>query len=193
MGGIGSGRWVRSDRKATIGSVVSIDARSWNREGLLKPGTGFDCEWSSNGQHLGSMLVRAGPISVLLSYEYRRADGSYKPMKYYVQLDRTPCYFGGERPWFRCPGCGRRTAQLYGADQLFSCRRCQALAYPSQGHSPDERARLRAQIIRTRLGGTANMFAAFPDKPKWMRWRTYWRLRDESRAAEAKSLQRLMR
>jgi len=193
MGGVGSGRWVRPDAKIRIGSVVSIDVRSWQRDGFLKPGTVFDCAWRSNGQEIGSVLVEVGTISVKLSYGYRLPDGTVRALKYFVQLDATPCHFGGERPWFRCPGCGRRAARLFGADQLFTCRRCQDLAYTSQRQSSDDRALRRAQIIRTRLGGTANIFAAFPDKAKWMRWRAYWRLRDKARAAEAQSLQRLMR
>jgi hypothetical protein len=193
MGGFGSGRWVRSDAKVTTGSVVSIDVRCWRRDGLLRAGTAFDCAWNANGQQVGGMLVRVGPISVHLAYQFWRSDGSRVAMNYYVPLEWTPCHFGGERPWFRCPGCGRRCARLYGADQLFTCHRCQGLAYISQRQSSADRALRRAQSIRVKLGGTANVFEAFPDKPPWMRWRTYWRHRHEAQTAEAQSLKMLVR
>lgn len=188
MGGFGSGRWVRCDAKVTTRDVVSIDVRSWRRDGVLRPGTAFDCEWRSDGLRIASMLVRVGPIGVNLSYRYQSADGASDRLSYWIRLDSTPCHFGGERLWFRCPGCGKRAARLYGADRLFTCRRCQNLAYPSQKMSADDRALRRAQAVRTRIGGTANIFNRFPEKPRWMRWRTYWRLRIKAHEAEAQSL-----
>jgi hypothetical protein len=38
------------------------------------------------------------------------------------------------------------------------------------------RALHKAQSIRERLGGSANMMAPFPEKPKGMHWKTYERL-----------------
>lgn len=35
---------------------------------------------------------------------------------YLVRLTRTPCYFGGSRPWFRCGLCGRRAGILVHED-----------------------------------------------------------------------------
>jgi hypothetical protein len=53
------------------------------------------------------------------------------------------------------------------------------LTYASQYDEPHERARTRASKIRARLGqktGTPDQ-ELFPEKPKWMRWPTYRRLR----------------
>ncbi len=52
-----------------------------------------------------------------------------------VALTSTPCYFGGVRYWFRCPGadCRRRVAMVYllpGAT-VFLCRTCHGLTYRS--------------------------------------------------------------
>lgn len=44
---------------------------------------------------------------------------------------RTACFFGGQRIWFVCPGCGRRAAKLYGRWD-FRCRRCRGFHYDSQ-------------------------------------------------------------
>jgi hypothetical protein len=39
-----------------------------------------------------------------------------------------------------------------------------------------ERGMELAQKIRRKLGGEVDLTSAFPDKPPWMRWHTYWRL-----------------
>jgi hypothetical protein len=46
------------------------------------------------------------------------------------------------------------------------------------------RALHRAQSIREKLGGSANMMEPFPERPKGMHHKTYWRLREEHADAE---------
>ena len=101
-------------------------------------------------------------------------------------MGRTPCNFGGERPWFVCHRvtCGRRVAILYGPGKYFLCRRCYDLRYESQREDNKDRALRRAQKIRQRLGGSANMMEPFPDRPKGMHHDTYMRLRSEHDEAE---------
>jgi hypothetical protein len=50
------------------------------------------------------------------------------------------------------------------------------------------RALHKAQSIRKRLGGSANMTTPFPEKPKGMHWRTYERLFWEHHKAEMEQL-----
>ncbi len=71
-----------------------------------------------------------------------------------VRLEWTSCTFGGERPWFVCPGegCARRVAILYGASPGQSlCRRCHDLAYESQREDRIARAKRRADKALSRL------------------------------------------
>jgi hypothetical protein len=45
----------------------------------------------------------------------------------------------------------------------------------------------KARKIRERMGGSANLSDSFPDKPKNMHWKTYWRLRERSEHANTLS------
>ncbi len=71
---------------------------------------------------------------------------------------------------------------------MFACRRCYGLAYQSQRERVYDRDLTRTQNIRMKLGGSPSLAEPFPDKPKGMWWRTYWRLRGDAREAEYRSL-----
>jgi hypothetical protein len=183
MGGEGSGNWYRFDEKTTTGECHSVDVRSLHREGLLKSGRWFSLRWSRAGRETGSIRIAVEgndtPKRVLLLYRHRLGPGEeWEDVQQPVSLDWTVCNFGGERRWFVCPGagCGRRVALLYGPGRYFLCRHCYDLAYESQRENEMHRALRRAQAIRERLGGSANMTKPFPEKPKGMHSSTYDRL-----------------
>jgi hypothetical protein len=132
-------------------------------------------------------------------FRSRTSEGSeWKAIEQRVPITWTACHLGGRRAWFRCTVyssgryCGRRVALLYSAGELFACRHCYGLAYASQHEALRYRGLGKAQKIRMRLGGSGNMFDAFPDKPRGMHWRTYDRLRHNHDVAEARSTTGLM-
>lgn len=205
MGGVGSGDWYRFDKKTTTGECHSIDVRYLHRRDLLKPGRCFSLRWSRAGRETGSIRVMVAgdgrPASargerVVLLYRHRLPGGEWEDVTEPVPLGWTPCNFGGERPWFLCPGirpgssagCGRRVAVLYGPGKYFLCRHCYGLSYKSQRENKVFRALHKAQAVRERLGGSASMLEPFPEKPKGMHWRTYERLREEHDEAETAQL-----
>ncbi|OGN26035.1 MAG: hypothetical protein A2925_04885 [Candidatus Yanofskybacteria bacterium RIFCSPLOWO2_01_FULL_44_22] len=59
-------------------------------------------------------------------------------MNYEIQLESTPCRYGGKRYWFICPltkngrYCGRRVGVLYCLGKWFGCRHCGEIAYAKQ-------------------------------------------------------------
>jgi hypothetical protein len=73
---------------------------------------------------------------------------------------------------------------LYGAGEWFACRRCYDLAYASQQQSRMDRNVTRLIKIRTRLGGSPDVFEPLPERPRGMHRRTYLRLRARAEAAE---------
>lgn len=183
MGGLGSGNRYRFDKKTTTNECHGLDVRELYREGLLKPGGWFSSRWLRGDKETASIGGRAYRDRVVLSYRHHnRMNGEWEDVEETVGLSWTPCNFGGERPWFVCPGvvsgvaCGRRVAILYGLGKYFLCRHCYNLRYESQRENKMHRALRRAQKIRTGLGGSANMMEPFPERLKGMHHDTYMRL-----------------
>jgi hypothetical protein len=177
MGGPGSGRWYRWNTKNTAKSCQHIDVRDWQRRGWLRIGVQF---W------WGGIIVQVQHGRVHLSYRIQRGGEDGLDIEEPVPLTWTPCHYGGQRPWFRCPGwgCNRRVAKLYLGGPYFLCRYCHDLVYESQREDCATRLVTKAQNIRQRLGGSASLIEPFPDKPKGMHWQTYDRLWWMARKAE---------
>ena len=191
MGGVGSGNWYRFSKKTTTEECHSLDVRDLYRDGLLKPGCRFRSSWSRAGRETASIRAFVYRDRVVLSYRHRRGlGGEWQDVKEPISLDWTRCNFGGERPWFICPGvqCGRRVAVLYGPGKYFLCRHCYDLSYESQREDKNDRAFRRARKIRQRLGGSANMLEPFPERPKGMHHDTYMRLFWEHHEAQVEEL-----
>ena len=180
--------------KTTVESCRLIDVLDWHRRGCLRSPRRFSWAWRQDGERVASISVETERHRVALKYRTRRYGEDWASVKQQFPVAWTPCRFGGERPWFICSVyangtyCGRQVTKLYQAGRLFACRQCSGLAYVSQQESAYDRGLLKAQRIRMRLGGTANMLDDFPEKPKGMHWRTYERLRRAHDAAQARSI-----
>ena len=180
MGGRGSGRRFHYNSKITTESQRRIDVRWLNRQGYLSSGYGGSLIWSRGDKKTGYIEFKVKAEHMKLYYRYRINGGEWEEVEQNIFFDRTPCNYGGRRTWFLCSQCSKRVAILYGAGKLFLCRHCYNLAYSSQQECREYRLLRKARNIRLRLGGSNNMFAPFPWKPKNMHWKTYWQLRDEA-------------
>jgi len=199
MGGFGSGRPSGSGRDIVEASR-SIDVNRLHKTGCLCSGWVGGWQWTREGERVAWINLRANADWLYLSYRVRIGGGDWDDVSEAVRIVRVPCRFGGDRPYFICPGvvngvaCNRRVARLHAAGSYFLCRHCYRLAHASQSEGQSDRALRRANKIRQRLGGDPGMAAPFPPKPKGMWWRTYDRLRvrafdDEMRADQAFALQ----
>jgi hypothetical protein len=177
MGGIGSGQYSRYGASHTTDDYRLIDVRRWQRDGLLTPNKTFSWRWSRHGEEVASIRVSTEVNRVTLTYRHRNGGGDWKDKSYPVWLDWTPCNYGGQRAWFRCPasGCGRRVAILY-SGSIFACRHCHQLAYQSQREQAHDRTTRRADKIRERLCWESGILNGNGQKPKGMHWRTFEQL-----------------
>jgi hypothetical protein len=169
-----------------------IDVRRWRREGRLREGESFEYSWICDGKPCSSIRAQTEEESVVLMFRSLREDGGWRSIQQRVPITWTACHLGGRRPWFVCDlqtngqQCGRRVAVIYSVGGLFACRACHGLPYVSQREPLRHRGLAKARKIRARLGGSANMFNPFPDRPKGMHRRTYFRLRQSHDVAAAR-------
>ncbi len=193
MGGSGSGRHWGCGR-VTVEDGFTLDINKLIRDGNIRPGQWCSgtLRWTrvARGEEVGSIGYEANLMAsdqAWLRLHYRVND---EPQDYRVNLETTRPNYGGRRWWFRCPAKGRRVAKLHlpSGGQIFASRRTYRLAYQSQRERAYDRALTRTQDIRMKLGGSPSLAEPFPDKPKGMWWRTYWRLRGEAQEAEHRSL-----
>lgn len=95
-----------------------------------------------------------------------------------LPIDWTPCHFGGRRPWFLCPSCGRRVGKLYWlrrfSRMLFACRACADLGYETQNQTSRVRLQRNARRLRDRLDWCSDV--ELPLKPAGMKWATFRRV-----------------
>ncbi len=189
MGGFGSGRPSGSGR-TTVEACRSIDVNRLNKTGCLRAGWTGGWQWTRDGERVAWINLRAEHDRLHLTYRMRTGSGEWEDVAETVRIICVPCRFGGERPYFICPGvangiaCGRRVAKLHGPGRYFLCRHCYRLAHASQSEGAWDRTLRRANKIRQRLGGDPGMAAPFPAKPKGMWRRTYERLREQGFNAE---------
>src|SRR3954452_11283646 len=178
MGGFGSGGHNRTGRE-TVEEHRSIEIGRLRRAGALQPRWSGICEWTRNGERVADIIVHGGHDRIRLLYGARVAGGERQEVDEPVPILWRPCPFGGERPFFACPGCGGATLRLHGAGVRFLCRTCCRLSYASQREREVDRALRRANRLRARLGGEPGISAPIPRRPKYMHARTYSRLADE--------------
>lgn len=184
MGGSGSGNWLRWDTKDATESQHSIDIRWLKKNNYLRPGVSGTLSWSRGEEQTGWIRYTIEHDRMILHYRYRRGGGEWQDIEETVYFDHTPCNYGSSRKWFLCPQCHKRVAVIYGAGKYFLCRHCYDLTYSSQQENPADCLIRKARKIRKDLGGNDNLTDAFPNKPKHMHWKTYWRLREEATHAE---------
>lgn len=155
MGGIGSGRYCHWSKATALESTQRIDIRYMRRTGLLRAGNGGTLSWNRCGEPAGRIGYTCWQDRIVFNYNY-----SDEPVNQTVYFERTPCRFGGERIWFRCPHCQRRCEVLSIAGKYPACRKCYRLPYQSQCEDRLGRLMRRQEKLEAMLWG---------DKRKWWR------------------------
>ena len=139
MGGPGSGRGYQwKSTKTTLDEVHLLDVRWLQRHGYFTPWPRL-MSWHCGAHPAGSINVSLQPEGLVLEYRYHLVGGAWEAVRQVVPLTWTPCHYGGQRPWLRCPGCQRRVALLCLGGKWFLCRHCYALPYGSQQETAEDR------------------------------------------------------
>ncbi|MFN7822754.1 MAG: hypothetical protein ACK5PO_07370 [Bacteroidota bacterium] len=161
----------RPARRLKTDQVLAIDARRWAREGILgTPGRCGSWGWRLNGEPLASLTYASQGHQVTVSTEQ---------VWQVLEVERTPCHYGGTRAWFRCPTCTRRVAIVYWrGGRSFGCRVCWQLAYRSQSQDALARSISREARITARLTEPGL-------RPKGMHRKTFARILEEVERCDA--------
>ena len=169
MGRIGSGG---GGYRARCEDMHPVDLADLNKRGL-KVGTACAMRWMRAGRECGrAEVVLQANSRLRLHHVALLGDGVERRSSATVPLISTKQPIGGMREWFECPRCRRACRVLYGR-AAFRCRLCASLIYASQAEHASGRARLGAQKLRMRLGGSPSLADPFPPKPRSMHWKTY--------------------
>lgn len=164
--GQGGWRWGagRPGWKVKHEDCLRLDVRWMAKTGRLTPGRSGSLTWNRGREQAGSagFCVEAEALRLLCEINGKPADQR-------IRIEQTPCNYGGSRPWFGCPVCGKRVAVLYLRHAVFKCRSCASVAYRSQSEDAIGRAWLKQQKAEEELGAGWR-------RPKGMHHRTRERL-----------------
>jgi len=127
-------RWNGHERKTTVEECLKLPINLFTRRGLVERDepTRGDISWSRPGREdaLASISFEVDPTGSepMVWLFFRLGGDSDDSLDWQrIELDSTPCNFGGERWWFLCPspvrdGCGgRRCGKIHfpaGEDRL---------------------------------------------------------------------------
>jgi hypothetical protein len=170
MGGTGSGAYGRRGpkvRKWTVGECYHLDIQTFR--GYLN-GQLFRLSWDHGGR---SANVQTNHDHIILTYS---VDSEMVTTR--IDIEFTKVGYG-ERPWFNCPACSKKTSKLYIVEELYSCRICHNLTYLTCQESGDplDYLSLKIRRLQRRLGYDGRDIHELPWlKPRHMHWETFSRL-----------------
>lgn len=183
MGGFGSGG--RTIRRRTVDSTFQLNIARLKEWGSLTPGAVGRLTWSVRDRETASMGYTTHSDHIVLRFRYSENGASHwQSIERHIDLELTPCHFGGSRKWFVCSGCASRMGTLCLHQNQFLCRHCLALPYRSQNSSKYDRQIQKVHKLRARIGLETR-------KPKGMHWKTYRRLQQRYDEAETAANQGL--
>jgi hypothetical protein len=195
MGGKNSGYYPRAGSVSLTTDYLDLDIRIFRKRGWLKTATNKTITWSKNGNTTGSINYAINEDELTLNYRIRTNRGDWEDIVQIIVIATTPCNFGGNRKWFKCPECSQKAVVLYGG-RFFRCRKCHGLIHPSVNESKLDRACRAIERYQSILSpdmkvGVLDGVDWLP-KPKWMRYKTYYRIRSEGMIKQREMCQRMI-
>ena len=168
MGGPGSGGSYQLTAKRLTSESLPIDIRVLKRENRLRPGNTILFKYSRGGVVYARLIGHVFATHLTLQYCY----GKSEEISQKIWFDWTPCNFGNQRIWFKCPFCQKRVAIIYGPDKLFACRKCNNLTYQSCNETAPYRILYRIIKLESKLQNREY-------RPKGMHNATYHKIKTQ--------------
>jgi len=177
MGGIGSGSYYRGSSKTTFEEMQRLDIPSLKKAGYLSEGNRFGTwNWNCGGEPSGSITLHSNGWQLTVSYKRKPwYEDEWEDVQQTIQLVTTPCHFGGERKWFKCPYCKKRVGVLALGNDMFACRKCYKVPYGSQSESRQDRITRAQRKLADRIFEDEDLQI----KKKGMHQKTFDRLFDK--------------
>lgn len=163
MGGIGSGRGTR--RKAWRSKKMYIGSLP----GLCIP------ELIKMHQSNPNDSLSLNNINLSVDNSYIHLEGGVVGERLIIdsiKISMLPCNYGGVRYFGHCSACQKRVRTLYLYKTIFACRHCLGMVYFTQNATLSYRLRLKKKAAKAKINDDAWT------KPKWMRQKTFSRLRN---------------
>lgn len=153
-----------------LDNLLELKVSQLHKLGALDAGKRCTVSWADGS----SVAMAATDERLTLAYEHQG-----KTSTTHLMLSRTPCNYGGDRPWVICPrlGCHHRAGVLFLYGGAFMCRHCTGLLYASQAETANWRANRQAWKLRSRLGIKAGDMtqAGYIERPKGKHRKTHER------------------
>ena len=151
-----------------IEHCLRLDMRELSRKGLLTAGYRFSWRWTNSltGEETRSIGIEVRPEGFVLRYSTPNGIRDEQ-----LAITRTPCRFGGSRPWFVCPSCNENRLVLAYSRQRWACTDCHNLAYVSECLHPISRTWRQQERLERLLDEDW-------ERPKGMWRKTHERLLD---------------
>lgn len=182
MGGFGSGGQNR--KWQSIDDYRRLDAFYLHRHDLLRDGTQTIIRWSSKTGNSAAVRLSSDGAMVTLRYQ-SQPDGEleWTVIEDAFKITRIPKPFGGCQAYLCCRHCAKRCRYLFVKGSHFACRTCHGLAHATRQASKSERATLKNQSLRERLGSPLGLGDPVL-RPKGMHAQTFQRYQARIQAAE---------
>ena len=164
MGGFGSGKAARRQAwRSKKRYIISLPEMPVSK---LIHAHGGD---SDNQSIFGKLKCEIHPSSIHLEHDEKLPLDISE-----IEISAFPCYYGGYRYYGLCPACNRCVRSLYVLDETIPvCRLCLKMVYSSQN------ATFAYRLYRKLTSAKNNLNNDEWTKPKWMRKKTFERLRAE--------------
>lgn len=142
MGGIGSTRWGSHHKKYVVEKCMKLDVKAFRlpdgEQILQSPGITGIIKWNDRAGVEYSVESHDDMVQLFLNYEFA---GYIRNQC--IAISTTECHYGGQRYWFHCPHCQRRSSNLYLLHGDFACRQCNHLTYTSSQKAHQSERMLR--------------------------------------------------